>query len=336
MTHPTPGEDELAALLALDALEPDEQPDAELRLGMYPPGLAEAAAVLAEATVAVPPPELRTEMLTLARSRRPPGRPIAAVDPCRPIEAFRRTVDEVDHLLSTLTDSEWVAQAHPEHGRVKDLVAHLVGVERLVLQWLDPAGSPTDDVAHDHIAATRPVVAELAETDPRAVARQWREAARAVAAAAESGGPDRPTAFHEMSLSVDDLLVTRTFELWAHAMDISVATGRPLHALDAERMALMSRLLMAMVPMALEYRHVAAHGRTARFVLTGPAGGCYTVPLHPGDDLTDPDVTIVADTVGICRVAARRLSPRELGATVEGDGELAGLVLAAIDAFARD
>lgn len=334
--HLTPGEEELAALLALDALEPDEQPDAELRLGTYPHGLAEAAAVLAEATVAEPPPDLRVETLTLARSRRPPGRPTAAVEPCRPIEAFRRTIDEVDHLLGTLTDAEWAAPAHPEHGRVKDLVAHLVGVERLVLEWIDPAGPPTDGVEHDHIAATRPVVAELAEADPRAVARQWREAAGAVAAAAEVGHPDRPTRFHEMSLGLDDLLVTRTFELWAHAMDISVATGRPLLTLDVERMALMSRLLMAMVPMALEYRHVAAHGRTARFVLTGPAGGCYTVPLHPGDDLNDPDVTIVADTVGICRVAARRLSPRELGATVEGDAELADQVLAAVDAFSRD
>jgi uncharacterized protein (TIGR03083 family) len=334
--NPTSGEEELAALLALDALEPDEQPDAELRLGTYPPRLAEAAALLAEATVAEPPPGLRFETLNLARSRRPPGRPTAAVDPCRPIEAFHRTIDEVDHLLGTLTDGEWVAQAHPVHGRVKDLVAHLVGVERLVLQWLDPAGSATDDVAHDHIAATQPVVTELAEADPRVLARQWRDAACAVAAAAEAGDPDRPTRFHEMRLSVDDLLVTRTFELWAHAMDIAMATGRPLLTLDAERMALMSRLLVAMVPMALEYRHVAAHGRTARFVLTGPAGGSYTLPLRAGDDLTDPAVTIVADTVGICRVAARRLSPRELGATVEGDAELADQVLAALDAFARD
>jgi hypothetical protein len=35
-------------------------------------------------------------------------------------------------------------------------------------------------------------------------------------------------------------------------------------------------------------------------------------------------------------VAARRLDPDELPAVIEGDRELAGLVLAGLDSFARD
>jgi hypothetical protein len=35
-------------------------------------------------------------------------------------------------------------------------------------------------------------------------------------------------------------------------------------------------------------------------------------------------------------VAARRLDPRELDARIEGDDALAELILAGIDAFARD
>ena len=79
----------------------------------------------------------------------------------------------------------------------------------------------------------------------------------------------------------------------------------------------------------------------ARFVLTGPAGGCYDVgldaaaPATPAE-LADPDVTIVADVLDLCRVAAARLTPEELSYTVYGDPALAGLVLANIDAFARD
>lgn len=330
-------DEELAALLALDALEPGEQADAELQLGTFPPDLADAAAVLAEATAVGPPPDLRADTLARARSRRPPGRPVAAAAPCPPIEAFTRTVDELDRLLDALSGVEWAARAHPAHGRVQDLVAHLVGVERLVLQWLDQAEPPADaDVPRDHVAATRPAVAELAGADPQAVAREWRDAARAVAAAAQAWDPDRPTRFHEVPLSVDDLLVVRVFELWAHATDICVATGRPLLDLDAERLALMSGLLMAMMPMAMSSRRNPAPGRSARFVLTGPAGGCYTVPLHPGDRPADPDVTIVAETVDICRLAARRLSAHELDVTIEGDAELGNLVLAAMDSFARD
>ena len=329
----TPFDEELAALLALDALEPDEQADAELRMGTFPLGLAEASAALAERTATVPPHDLRAITLDQALRQRGAGRPADGVTPCEPAEAFDRTVADMHELLSTLSDADWDAAAHPEHGRVRDLVAHLIGVERLSVRWLEQADLPD---LPDHVAATRHVVDELVAADPREVARQWHEAALTVSAAAASGDPARQVGFHDLTMSVDGFLVTRTFEMWAHAMDISAATGRPLLRLDPERMAVLSRRLMAAVPMALAYRRSTAPGRTARFVLTGAAGGCYTVPLHPGADVGEPDVTLVADAVDLCRLAARRLRPDELGATVEGDRDLADLVLAGLDAFARD
>jgi hypothetical protein len=135
---------------------------------------------------------------------------------------------------------------------------------------------------------------------------------------------------------VPGFLIIRTFELWAHAMDISAATGRPLLRLDPERMATLSNRLMGAVPMALAYRDIAQPGRSIRFVLTGAAGGCYTVALNPGEQPGTPDATIVTDTVDLCRIAARRLRPDELDAMVEGDRGLADLVLAGLDSLARD
>ena len=55
--------DEQAALLALDALEADEQADAELRHGAFPAELTAAAAALADATELPPPSELRGRVL---------------------------------------------------------------------------------------------------------------------------------------------------------------------------------------------------------------------------------------------------------------------------------
>jgi len=328
-----PSDDETAALLALDALLPGEQADAELSIGALPAGLADAAALLAESTVTDPPPELRSATLIRAASRRTPGRPIDPALPCEPVVAFERTVEDLNHLLRSLTDSEWNASAHAEHGRVRDLLAHLVGVERLVLRWLDPQDSVPD--LPDHVAATRPVVAELADTDPHDIARQWYEGARAVAAAAAGDG-SRIVVFHDITVSVDQLLVTRTGELWAHAMDICLATGRPLPQLDMERMATLCTALMTAVPLALAYRGTTAPGRSARFVLTGPAGGTYNVPLAPQSQAAEPEVTIVTDAVGLCRLAVRRLRPDQLDAVVDGDRELGDLVLAGIGALARD
>jgi uncharacterized protein (TIGR03083 family) len=327
-------DDELAALLALDALEPDEQADGELRLGTFAPDLAETSAGLAELVAAEPPPDLRAAALYRATDRRPAGRPVAGVSPCDPAEAFARTIADLHRLLESLSDSEWNAPAHPEHGRVRDLVAHLVGVERLSLRWL-MADEPLP-LLPDHVAATRPVVDELAGTDPRRVAGNWYDAVRAVSAAAAGGDPERLVAFHDLTVSVPGFLVLRTFELWAHALDIAAAIGRPPLPLDPERMSLMSSRLMEVVPDALAYRGAGLPGRTARFVLTGPAGGCYTVALAPGGQLGEPDFLLVADPMDLCRLAARRLLPAELSVTVEGDRSLAELVLAGLDAFARD
>ena len=329
----TSPDDELAALLALDALLPSEQADAELRIGVLAPDLADVAGLLAENTVTTPPPGLRAATLARAMSRRPPGRPIDAAQPCEPAVAFDRTVEDLNNLLGTLTDAEWNAPAHAEHGRVRDLVAHLVGVERLVLRWLDPQDTVPD--LPDHVAATRAVIAELADTDPRDVARQWYEAARAVAAATATDR-GREVVFHDSTVSVDQLQLTRTGELWAHAIDVCQATGRPLPQLDPERMATLCGALMAAVPLAMASRGTTAPGRAARFVLTGPAGGIYTVPLAPLAQAAEPAVTIVTDATGLCQVAVRRLRPEQLEAAIDGDRELGDLVLAGIGSLARD
>ena len=44
----------------------------------------------------------------------------------------------------------------------------------------------------------------------------------------------------------------------------------------------------------------------------------------------------MTDPVDLCRIAARRLRPDDLVATIEGDRQLADLVLAGLDSFARD
>jgi hypothetical protein len=328
---------ELAALLAIDALEPEEQVDAELRFGTWPMPLAEATLPLAESVAASAPPDLAFDVLAAARARRTPGRPVVRVDLVTPAQAFATTLREFHELLVSLSDTEATLAAHEEHGRVRDLVAHLVGVEQLNLRWLNP----DEQVPYlpDHVASTRETVARLAELPFAEVVHEWRESALAMLASASRSEPARQIPFHDISVSVDGLLTMRTFELWAHGMDIALATDRPLPMLDDERMLLMSSRLMVALPAALLYRSVPVPGRSARFVLTGPAGGCYDVTFDvaatPGD-VPDPDVTIVADVVDLCRVAAARLSSGELAVTVEGDEALAKLVLSHMDAFARD
>jgi uncharacterized protein (TIGR03083 family) len=251
-----------------------------------------------------------------------------------PREAFGRTVEDFAALLAGLSEDEWNRPAHDQHGRVRDLVAHLVGVEALCLGWLDPERPPDASVELDHVAATRPVIDALAEMEPAVLARRWQTAARAVASAAREGDPKRPVHFHDLVGDVDALLVIRTFELWAHGMDIALATDHPLPMLDDERMALLSSRLMNSVPALVAYRGLALPDTRVRFVLTGPAGGCYDVKF--GAPAPDTRLTVVADAVELCRVAARRLPAERLAVDVDGDRDVAALLLGAVDAFARD
>lgn len=334
MTHdPTADDGELADLLALDALEADEQADAELRHGTWPLPQGEATVLLAEAVAVEPPPGLRDEVLAAALVRRTPARPVEPPDPIDPAEAYERTAAEFRALIGSLDEAEATEHAHAEHGRVRDLVAHLAGVEELNRRWLDPDEDVPD--LPDHVAATREVVAGLAALPWTEVVARWHRASEAMLATARAGDQQRRVRFHDLVVSVGGMLTMRTFELWAHAMDIAIATGRAVPALDDERMALMSSRLMDALPGALLYRGVDVSDRTIRFVLTGPAGGCYDVPLgaNAGAEAT---VTVVADVVDLCLVAAARLAPAALTRSTEGDEELADLVLAHIDAFARD
>jgi uncharacterized protein (TIGR03083 family) len=332
------GEDLLAELLALDAIESDELSVAEGGLDTWPLEQAAAVVPLAEAVSTEPPEDLRGDVLAAALARRPAGRPVSSPQPVPPAEAFARTIEDFWSLLESLEDDEWELVAHDDHGRVRDLTAHLIGVERLNLRWVEAA----DEVPYlpDHVASTRAVVESFAEAPLADVARTWHESALALLAVARERDGAQEIPFHDITVSVDGLMTIRTFELWAHGMDIAHATGRSLPMLDDSRLLLMSSRLMAALPRALAYRGLTGVDHTARFVLTGPAGGCYDIALDPTASRPppgyEPDVTIIADVVDLCLVAAARLEHADLERTLEGDPALAELVLAHVSAFARD
>jgi hypothetical protein len=75
-------------------------------------------------------------------------------------------------------------------------------------------------------------------------------------------------------------------------------------------------------------------GRTVRIVLTGDGGGSWDQALDLGAVPGEPVLTLVADAVDFCRVAAKRLSPADLSRTEVGDADLAADVIAAAAVFA--
>jgi uncharacterized protein (TIGR03083 family) len=327
---------ELAVLVALDAVSEDDRDDAERRAGRVPRGVLDAVTALADAVAVVPPAGMRTRVLDAARERRPVGAAVGAPTPSSPVDAYRHAADDLYRLLGELSDRDWLRPAHSDHGPVRDLVAHLFGIEQLTLDWACDRPAPDPAAVADHVQATRATVTALAGLDPGAVAARWHSLTREVEAAVRGADPAQPVVAHHIPADIDTLTVLRVFEIWAHTFDICTATGRPRPVPDPPRLALMSARLMRALPMALAVRGTLAPARTARFVLTGDAPGCHDVALDPRGVPAAPDVVIVTDALDVCQLASRRLTPDQLDAFVEGDTALADVVLSAAATFALD
>jgi uncharacterized protein (TIGR03083 family) len=328
---------EAAALLALDALD-DAERDPHLTRAddTVLADFRQVAAALAEAVAEDAPADLRATVLAAARAKRPIGRPLVDPGKLTPVEAFLRTVGGLHAVLADLTDAEWLLPTALVYGRVRDVVAHLTGVEEGLLGVLGHGETPDPVTWSDHQSATAVWVTSLAHLDTTLLLQRWVRSARRLAEVAATLATDRVVAVNDVPAGVSGMFVLRTFEVWTHHEDICRATGRPLPTLDPPRLRVMSGELIDALPVALAMQGNARPNRTMRLVLTGGGGGTFDRPMAFDTAPGSPDTVIVTNVVDFCRVAARRIAPEQLTATIEGDRELADLVLAAAGAFARD
>jgi uncharacterized protein (TIGR03083 family) len=340
-----------AVLAALDALGDDARvvdPSTEAAALEY----AETVAALAEAAASPPVLDLRGRLLAAAFAERTPGSSIDDGGADTASIAFVRTARELDRLLASLDDADWQEPAHPAIGSVRDVVAHLLAIEHLVLRQLPdppvggssrptpppgaPDGAKSDETASlAHVAYAAPVVTATTHLSTGELRRSWRDAAEAVASAAAATAAGAQLDLHGLRVGVDGGLLLRTFELWAHLDDIALATGRRRPRLDARRLRAMSVALVDALPIAVA---LAGHGDLAgrvRLVLTGPGGGAYDVVLGRPSG-TDPTCSITVDVVDLCRVAAQRSAVHHVEVRLAGAAHVAAAVLASVSAFAMD
>lgn len=292
------------------------------------------------ASLALPPADT---LLAAAIAARPAGRPagVWAHRGAEPVAAFATTVAELDAVLAGLSPQDGerpVRSAHPTW-RVRDVVAHLVAVDRYQLGELGgEPWSPPPGTELDHLAMTEPVVAELAELSWEALLATWRAGSAALVARGEAeraaGRLDDAHGFTGLTLPLRALLIVRVFEIWTHTDDVRAAVGLPLAAPDPERLTLMSALAVRALPLGLAVAGRSLPGRTVRLVLTGPGGGAWSQSLDLAKPAGEPDVVMVADVVDFCRLAAKRLPAADLAVAVSGDESLVADVLAGAAVFA--
>ena len=285
---------------------------------------------LAELSRHAPPTALRSSTLAAARRRRPAGTPTAT--PMTPVEAFRRAVDDLDVLLGELEPQDWEAAA--PNGTVRSLIGHLGGVEQYMLSVVGQAEHP--DPAHDtdHVRVTTASINAADGEASDVVRNRWRQRADAVIAAGLARSMDETLPLHGLPVTTGGAFLLRTFEVWTHTEDICRALGRRLMPPEADRIELMSSSLCAVVVGGMHLAGVPRKSGRLTIRLTGSGGGTYSHTLGP--DGSGPEVSIEADVVDICRLAARRIAPADLDAVIIGDADLAADVLVGLTAFAMD
>jgi uncharacterized protein (TIGR03083 family) len=276
------------------------------------------------------PTGLRERVLEASLRARAVGRPAPDVPELSAEEAFSRAADAFYGLLCALDDDDWRRPALRDLD-VQGLVGHLIGVEHDTHRAL---GGEPEVADADHVESTQAAADRQAGRPPAQTRADWRQAADATLDLVHAGAEGDEVAMHGMRLPLRALLIVRAFELWTHENDIRVAAGLPASVPDAAALRMMCELAVRLLPFAAA-RAGLPEPADVHLVLTGPGGGTWDVEM--GDRPPDPvAVSIVADAVGFCRLAANRVTPGELDVHITGDPGPAVGVLAAAATLALD
>jgi uncharacterized protein (TIGR03083 family) len=279
------------------------------------------------------PTGLRERVLAAAREQRTPGRTMPDVPDISPVEAFGRAADAFLGLLTALADDLWRRPVLRDLD-VAGLVGHLTGVEDDVQRAL--AGD-RDVACADHVASTQPAAERAATGAPAEVRRAWRDAAERTLDEVRTADLGTVVPVHGMRLPLGSLLVVRAFELWTHENDIRRAAGLPPSVPDPATLRRMTDLAVHLLPYGATLVSDPVAAVDVHLVLTGAGGGTWDVVVGERAARAEvPEVAIVADAVGFCRLVAARIAPADLGAHVSGAAGHAAAVLAGAAALALD
>ncbi len=330
---------ELLGAWALDACSLEDVATVEAHLADCPACAADAdrlgrvAAGLGGTVAASPPQRLRGAVLASALARRPAaGEEVGA--------GYASWVDRFDGLLGSLTAEQWRERVIHEW-TVQDLVAHLTTSDELLAAQLAAAAEDPGELDGGLLARrTAAAIAGQRGWPPERTRAGWRaQAERLAHAGSETGGLNRQVRLADPRLPRQPLriaLAQRLFETWIHADDLRTAMGAAPAPPDARHLGLIVAFGVRVLPAAVRLLGVDQPHQSARLVLTGPAGGDWTLPLRPADPTRPPDVTVTMDAVEFCYLLGNRRDPVSVPHTVAGDAALAATLLRAITTVGCD
>ncbi len=350
--HDPSAVDANVALYALGALDDLELRTVETRLATdagtaaVEARLRRAAGSMAAAAPGIdiaPPADLRRRVLAAARAERPPSSD--ALVPLHPAELHRIEGERLLSLVTALAPADLDLPVDPPElagWTVRDLIAHLAAVEAFTAESLGVRAPTATGSGGTNEEQSRQAIARHRTLTPAESSAELEHLLvgidEHVAALADL---DHRVAWWHGDLSVGEVLIMRSFELWTHASDIARAVGRPEPIPSAPALLTMSQLATAATPTMCAVAGAAApHDAThswVRFELTGPGGATHDVAIHPNGSIPSgsaPTATITVDIVDYCRAVGNRADRSGLAYRHTGDASVAAAVVASLPALA--
>jgi uncharacterized protein (TIGR03083 family) len=236
-------------------------------------------------------------------------------------------------VLERVPDDAWDDPVAAYPWTVRELVAHLIGVERYTASFLGFEPLDVDaELELDHTAMTEATIERCRSLPVAEVVAEWRRLADrtvAHALALDQAGLDAPMHLHGLPFSTAAGMVARAFELWTHADDVRKAIGEPVDEPAPPVLHCMASASVGSLSMAVLGLDEPPEPATAHVVLTGRGGGTWDLVLPGASAGGEPDVTLIADVVDYCRVVSKRLDVDEIEMVTEGDAALARTLLKA-------
>lgn len=252
------------------------------------------------------------------------------------VAAYEQTVRSTIELTETFGAAEWDLPTECPGWTVRDQVAHITGVERMILG--DPQEADTLPAELSHVRSDFGRILEVAVDarrgrPPETVVAELRETLVRRLTALTTIDPERQVKAPDGRMGpYSRFMMFRAFDCWVHEQDIRRAVGRPGN-LDAPAAERARHIIDSGMPFVVAKRAGAGPGSSIVFKITGPPSfrSCVLVgddgrgrPVEPE---SHPTVTLAMGWEGYVRLAAGRCGPADVDISIEGDHDLAGRVL---------
>lgn len=254
------------------------------------------------------------------------------------VTAYEQTVRSTLALTESFDTADWLRPTECPGWTVKDQVAHLAGVERMLLGDADPVHELPDDLPHvrNEFGRLMEVAVDARRPVPGpAVAAELADALERRLAVLPDIDPEQQVRCPDGRMgNYTRFMAFRALDCWTHEQDIRRAVGRPGN-LDAPAAYCLWELFGGGLARIVAQRAEAEPGRSVVFTIVGPPSFRSTVLV--GEDGRGQVVTEVpgapAATLGMSweayvRLVTGRCGPEAVNIDISGDLALANRILA--------